>query len=73
MGALYVGLARTYVTRGVTAYAIDSLGVVAEHRRSVIEEFPEVSALADLLLTNMVRIMGQIQGSVTDDDTQVIV
>lgn len=73
MAALYVGVARTRTAAGVTAYALDSLGVIAGHRRQLVEEFPEVSALADLLLTNAVRVMGQIQNSVSEDDTQVIV
>lgn len=73
MDSLYVGLSRTHAERGISSYAIESLGVVAARRRDVVEEFPEVAQLADMLITNMVRIMGGIQNSVIDDHLDTIV
>ncbi|PZS17603.1 MAG: hypothetical protein DLM57_08070 [Pseudonocardiales bacterium] len=73
MDNLYVGLARTHSARGITSYAIESLGVVAARRRDVVEEYPEVAELADMLITNLVRIMGGIQNSVLSDHLDTIV
>lgn len=72
MDNLYVGLARTHAARGITSYAMESLGAVAERRRDLVQEFPEVADLADALLTNMVGVMYRVQHTVLNDHRDVI-
>lgn len=70
---LYVGIGRTHAIRGVTDYAVETLGVLGRKRREVVEDVPEVAELADMLIVNATRLMGGVQNSLLGDTTQVIV